>query len=70
MSDEIDYPERPIEILFRRDDRSYYGSIRFDHQKDNPYMFSKLAEKVMGNDEFRKKCNSPESQSIWRKNWK
>ena len=70
LDDEIEYPEQPIEIFFRSDDRSYYGSIRFEHKKDNPYMFSKLTEKVMNNEDFREQHSSPGSQSIWRKNWK
>lgn len=70
FDDEIDYSESPIEIFFRNDDRSYYGSIRFERKKDNPYMFAKLAQKVMSNQDFREECRSPESKSVWSQNWK
>ena len=70
MSDELDYSETPIEIYFRNNDRTYFGCIRFERKKDNPYKFAKLAEKVMANQEFREQCIAPESEEVWSRNWK
>jgi len=64
------YSEAPIEIYFRNDARTYYGSIRFEHRKDNPYHFDKLTQKVMTNKTFQTICEAPESKSVWNKNWK
>ncbi|THB69384.1 MAG: hypothetical protein D6B27_00555 [Gammaproteobacteria bacterium] len=70
LSDDIDYYETPMEYYFRNDARTYFGCLRFERKKDNPYRFSKLAEKVMKNKKFREQCYSPESEAIWSKSWK
>ena len=67
---EIEYSERPIAFYFRNDARTYFGTISFEKQKENPYKFSKLAEKVMNNKSFRKECTAPETEKVWSKNWK
>ncbi len=70
MDDELDYSETPIEIYFRNDERTYFGSVRFERKKENPYRFEKLVEKVMKSEDFRQKCLDPESNSVWSRNWK
>jgi hypothetical protein len=68
--DGLDYSDSPIEFYFRDDERTYFGFIRFERKKDNPYKFEKLIQKVMINKEFRQTCEAPETESIWLKSWK
>lgn len=70
LDDELDYSEAPIEFYFRNDDRSFYGCIRFERKKDNPYHFEKLTQKIMNNKEFRELHEKSESKQIWSRNWK
>lgn len=70
MSDEIEYKDSPIEFYFRNDDRTYYGMLRIEKRKDNPYRFEKLVEKVMANEGFRGKCYAPSTEDIWSRSWK
>lgn len=70
FQDDTDYSDSPIEVYFRNDDRTYFGVIRFEQKKDNPYRFDKLVEKVMSNAEFRASCEAPETASVWSRNWK
>ena len=70
LSETVPYEERPSEIYFRNGSRTYYGLIRFEHAKDNPYKHEKLVEKVMRNNEFRRVHEKPESETVWLKSWK
>lgn len=58
------YEERPAEIYFRNDTRTFFGLIRFEHSKDNPYKHAKLVEKVMKNQEFRAQHEAHETDKI------
>lgn len=69
-SENIPYKDCPVEIYFRNESKTYFGLIKFEHSKDNPYLFKKLVEKVIKDSQFRTKHESPESESIWNKNWK
>ena len=70
LSETMPYKERPIEIYFRNGSGTYYGSIRFEHTKNNPYKHEKLVEKVMRDNEFREKCRSQNTKNIWLNSWK
>ena len=70
LSEDVPYKERPIEIYFRNESRTYYGLIRYELSKDNPYKHEKLVEKVMRDKEFREKYIAQETKDVWRKNWK
>jgi hypothetical protein len=70
LDNEIDYAELPIEFYFRNKSRTYFGMLRFEHRKDNPYRFEKLTEKIMGNSELRQTCEAPETKKVWLKSWK
>ena len=70
MDVETDYSELPIEIYFRNDERTYFGMLRFEKRKDNPYQFEKLIEKVMNKEDFREQCHAPDTQQAWSRNWK
>ncbi|MDH5182080.1 MAG: hypothetical protein OEZ39_12305 [Gammaproteobacteria bacterium] len=70
LSESVPYDERPVEIYFRNGSRTYYGFVRFEHSKDNPYKHAKLVEKVMRDKEFREKHVAMETNNVWLKNWK
>jgi len=70
LSETVPYEERPVEIYFRNEARSFYGLIRFENSKDNPYKYEKLVEKVIRNREFRQTHEKPESETVWLKSWK
>ncbi len=68
--DNISYGDRAVEIYFRNNSRTFFGLIRFEHQKDIPYKHSKLVEKVMTDKEFRGNHEAPWSKDVWLKSWK
>lgn len=70
IDEKIPYEERPVEIYFRNDNKTFFGLIRFEHSKDNPYKSEKLVEKVMRDEEFREKHTAQETKSVWLKSWK
>jgi len=70
LSETVPYEERPFEIYFRNRSRTFYGLIRFEHSKDNPYKHEKLVEKVMRDKEFREKHEAQESKNVWLNSWK
>ena len=70
MDHKIDYSECPFEFYFRNESRTYFGKVRFERKKDNPYKYEKFTEKVMKNLEFRVACENPETEKIWLKSWK
>lgn len=68
--DGFDFSESPVEFYFRNDDRTYFGLLRFERSKDNPYMFEKFQQKAMSNSDFRIQHESPETAEVWSRNWK
>jgi hypothetical protein len=70
MDEGIEYGERPVEVYFRNASRTYFGFLRFEHSKDNPYKYEKLVEKVVRSQEFRDKHSAPETKDVWSRNWK
>ena len=70
LDDAVAYEERPVEVYFRNDDRSFYGLVHFERSKDIPYKHEKLVEKVVNDSEFRKKHEKPDTAQMWIKSWK
>ena len=70
LYDDIPYAERPVEVYFRNTLRTYFGCIRFEQSKDNPYKYEKLVERVLHSPEFREEHNAPKTEEVWSKNWK
>ena len=63
--------DEPREIYFRNDIRTEFGVIRFERLQDNPYRdYVTLVNKIMNNDEFRSSLLRPETEIVWKKNWK
>ena len=68
---DIAYDDRPVEVYFRSDDRSTFGVLRFEHQKDIPYRsYEAMINKIMNDLRFRESLLAPETKSIWNRNWK
>lgn len=70
IDEDTPYEERPVEVYFRNASRTYFGCLRIEHSKDNPYKYEKLVEKVMRSPEFREEHKSLETENVWSKNWK
>jgi hypothetical protein len=69
--DALPNDDRPYELLFRSDDRSEFGRIRFERRKDNPYRdYDALVSKIMTDSEFRRSLSAPETKELWRRSWK
>jgi hypothetical protein len=63
--------DQPREYYFRNDQKTEFGMLRFERVKDNPYRdYEMLINKIMNNMPFRKSLHSPETEAIWKKNWK
>ena len=67
---DIELSEQPVEIYFRNASRSFFGCIRFERSKDNPYKYEKLVERVVQSSEFREENKAPETEEVWSRNWK
>ena len=70
IDESVPYEERPVEIYFRNALKTYFGGLRIEHSKDNPYRYEKLVEKVIRGPEFREEHHSPGTEEVWSKNWK
>ena len=65
------YDERPYELLFRNDDRTEFGRIRFERRKDNPDRdYETLVMKIMKDSKFRASLRDPGSEELWLRSWK
>jgi len=65
------YEDRRVEIYFRSDDRSTFGMLRFERQKDIPYRsYDVMITKIMNDARFRESLTAPETKSVWNRNWK
>ena len=65
------YEEQPFEIYFRDDDRTVFGVLRFERRKDNPYRdYGTMVNKIMNDADFRNSLTDPETESVWKRNWK
>jgi hypothetical protein len=70
VDDDVPYEERPFELYFRKDDRSEFGLLRFEHRKDNPYRdYETMVTKVMNDAAFRGTLLDPRTASRWRRGW-
>jgi hypothetical protein len=70
-TDIAEYTERPYELLFRDEERTVFGRIRFDHLKDNPYRdYETLVTKIMNDSKFRRSLLDPSSADLWQRSWK
>ncbi len=68
---DIDYDACPYELYFRDDEKTEFGLLRFESKKDNPYRdYDAVISKIMNNVPFRKTLLNPETESVWKKNWK
>jgi hypothetical protein len=68
---DVAYEDRSVEIYFRSDDRSTFGVLRFERQKDIPYRnYEVMINKIMNDVPFRESLLVPETKSIWNRNWK
>lgn len=66
-----DYREQPVECFFRDDARTFFGVLRFEHRKDNPYRdYETMVEKIMNKPDFRKTLEDPATEDVWNRNWK
>jgi len=70
LDDAVAYEERPVEVYFRNDDRTFFGLIRFNHSKDIPYRHENLVEKVITNADYRQKHEAPDTATVWLNNWR
>ena len=67
----LPYDEQSYELLFRNDERTQFGRIRFERRKDNPYRdYEALVAKILKDGEFRRSLLDPSSKKLWRKSWK
>ena len=67
----VPYDERPFELYFRNDDRTEFGLLRFERQKDRPYRnYETMVAKIMNDPDFRWSLLDPDTASYWSKNWK
>lgn len=69
--DGVDYSETPYELYFRNDSRTEFGLLRYEKKKDNPYRnYEMIINKILKNSEFRTSLINPDTQEIWKSNWK
>src|SRR5687767_2914874 len=64
------YEDTPYELYFRDDEKTEFGLLRFERNKDNPYRdHESIVKKIISNGPFRNTLLNPETADVWKKNW-
>ncbi len=66
-----DYENQPFELYFRNEMRTEFGVLRFERRKDNPYRnYIVMIDRIMNKADFRRTLLDPDTESVWKRNWK